>query len=115
MKKLVICSAFFKEIRPLFRSLRPRPLPAFNTRCRAYLHEGHGRQVHIIVLGMGRKNAFHNLDRSIKEYGLDREALWVLTGYAGGVDPALKAGEIIVPDVITDGKENWQVSGKGLR
>jgi adenosylhomocysteine nucleosidase len=65
--------------------------------------ELHGRVVALIVTGMGRKRAQAGADLLIAGH---RPLLLLSAGYAGGLDPGLQRGEIVVPDRVVNVEGN---------
>jgi len=82
MRDILVCFALAEEARPFERRVR-----------------GHGG-VGVLVTGIGRRNAEASVRRALSE----RRPVLVLTcGFAGGLDPALGHGAVIVEtDAATD-------------
>lgn len=109
MKKAVICSAFLKEIRPLVHFFKAeikkdpkRPYPVYSC-------EKEGWILDFIVSGMGPENTARRLKDYIGRCQPDRDCLWILTGYCGGADPSLKAGDAVIPSLVADASGEYAV------
>jgi adenosylhomocysteine nucleosidase len=71
---ILICFAVIHEAKPLIRLIR-----------------GNG-SVHCLVTGMGRKNSEENFKKRIS---VRKPELVITSGFAGGLNPALVAGQIV--------------------
>jgi adenosylhomocysteine nucleosidase len=88
---LTIIGALEPELASLRKSLRRKePLP-----------------VDVQVIGIGRESSVAGVDRLLGVHGGDEGAGLLLLGFAGGLDPALKAGDLLMPTCYYHESGDW--------
>lgn len=88
---LTIIGALEPELASLRKSLRRKePLP-----------------VDVQAIGIGRESAAAGVDRLLGVHGGDEGAGLLLLGFAGGLDPALKAGDLLMPTCYYHESGDW--------
>ncbi len=110
-RTILITAAVTAEIGPLVRKLRlkrdPTLLPGFLMYAGEYVRPDHraggeaGEEVPIVVVvtGVGRSRAMQAASVLLERHA-PRHVF--ITGFAGGLDPSLKAGDVVVPQTLID-------------
>lgn len=110
--KLILCSAFYKEQERLIKYFRPYKLLFYKNKYACYHLQDKFNQIYFLTTGMGYKNQIKNITYYIKQWNLNNDYLWILTGFAGAINPALTVGSIVTPTTISDANFKHQMQIK---
>lgn len=93
---VVVLAAMATELRPLVRALGLRPRQIGGVECRAGQRSDRRRLVAAVV-GVGPEAAGRATERLLAAATPERV---VLAGVSGGIDPAMRIGTLLSPDVV---------------
>ncbi len=108
--KIILCSAVKKEIEKILRHFNAVLLSSIKNKYHIYHYSNRNNEIYFIITGVGRKNIRKNLEYFIKKYNLSNNFFWILTGYAGSITDNFKIGDIVVPGLIRDEKNIYNLN-----
>lgn len=110
--KLILCSAFYQEQEKLIKYFKPLKLLSYKNKYACYYLHDKFNQIYFLTTGMGYKNQVKNISYYIKQWNLNNNYLWILTGFAGAINPELTVGTIVAPTTIFNDKFKHQMQIK---
>ena len=96
-KTIALATATFPEFRHLAALWPLQPSPG------DYTYRFHNMDVIVCITGMGSSRARSKVEQLLAEHHVDR---LILCGFAGGLDPGLETGSVVVPQRIIDDRGN---------
>jgi adenosylhomocysteine nucleosidase len=94
---VAVLAAMPSELRPFVRASGLRRSGSGD----GYTGEVAGREVVATTMGVGMAGAALTAERTLQSGNIDR---LIVTGIAGGIDPSLPIGHVVVPQVVVDGQ-----------
>jgi adenosylhomocysteine nucleosidase len=99
-RRVAVLAPMKPELGPFVKAAALEPDPAITDGGRVYRGSVPGAEVVALMTGIGMQPARQAVERALELGPCDHV---LVVGIAGGIDPTLKIGDVVIPEVVVDG------------